>query len=155
MKKRFAPRSRRILLILLLLLVPLLCSLPALAQDYTRTMNQRTQGERTLQLTGLFVGCDTALVQVYHDGEVLNEEVAIRTFSMSLGTFDYYVVKFTSADRRVKRVYILELSDDMVEFYPPIEVDFDRIGNIVLLKQSTGKPDWQEFDVGMSRKRGR
>lgn len=134
--------------LLLALLLPV-----AFGQDMTRTLSQRTQGERTLQLTGLFQGADTVLVQVYHDGEVLSDQVAVRTFSLTLGTFDYYVIKFTTADRRTKRVYILELSDDMVEFYPPIEVDFDRTGNLVLIKQSSGKPDWLEYDVGMSRKR--
>jgi hypothetical protein len=130
----------------------LLC-LPLAAQDYTRTLSQKQTNERSLLLTGLFSGADSVYVQVYHDGEELTSSVEFGTFTLTLGTFDYYVVKFTDARRRVKRLYIMELSDDMVEFFPPLEIDFDRTGNILLLKQSTGKPDWQEFDVGMSRKR--
>jgi hypothetical protein len=122
-------------------------------QDYTRTLSQKAEGERSLVINGLFSGADSVYVQVYHDGEELTSSVEFGTFTLTLGTFDYYVVKFTDARRRVKRLYIVELSDDMVEFFPPLEIDFDRTGNILLLKQSTGKPDWQEFDVGMSRKR--
>jgi hypothetical protein len=133
--------------------VGMLLCLPLAAQDYARTLSQKAEGERSLLLTGLFSGADSVYVQVYHDGEELTSSVEFGTFTLTLGTFDYYVVKFTDARRRVKRLYIMELSDDMVEFFPPIEIDFDRTGNILLLKQSTGKPDWQEFDVGMSRKR--
>ncbi len=139
--------SKGITLLLLLLHLPL----PLAAQDFTRTLAQRTTGERTLQLGGLFQGADTVLVQVYHDGRELSAEPQVGTFSLTLGEFDYYVVKFTDGQRRVKRLYIVELSDDMVEFYPPLEIDFDRVGNMLLLKRSTGKPDWQEFDVGLSR----
>jgi hypothetical protein len=133
--------------------VGMLLCLPLAAQDYTRTLSQKQTNERSLLLTGLFSGADSVYVQVYHDGEELTSSVEIGTFTLTLGTFDYYVVKFTDARRRTKRLYIVELSDDMVEFFPPLEIDFDRTGNILLLKQSTGKPDWQEFDVGMSRKR--
>ena len=138
-----------------LLCLPLLLTVPdsAIAQDFTRTLSQKAEGERSLVLNGIFSGADSVYVQVYHDGEELTSSVELGTFSLTLGTYDYYVVKFTDAQRRVKRLYIVELSDDMVEFFPPLEVDFDRVGNILLLKQSTGKPDWQEFDVGMSRKR--
>ncbi len=123
------------------------------AQDWTRTESTRTYGERRLVLQGTFADADTALVQVYHDGDELHSEVYARTWSLTLGGQDQYWIKFTDGQGRVKRIAIHELSDDLVEFYPVIEVDFERIGNLVLIKQSTGKPDWQEFDVGLSRKR--
>lgn len=123
------------------------------AQDWTRTTTSRTYGVRQFVLNGTFTGSDTALVQVYHDGLELHSEPHARTFSLTLGEHDQYWVKFTDGKGRVKRIALHELSDDMVEFYPPIEVDFERAGNLVLIKQSTGKPDWQEFDVGLSRKR--
>ena len=132
-----------------------LAAMAASCQDFARTVNQRVEGERSLQLTGMLTGADTAYLQVYHDGDELYSASVFRTWSLPLGEQDYYVIKFTDGRRRVKYLYIMELSDDLVEFYPPIEIDFDRTGNLVLLKQSTGKPDWQEFDVGMSRKRRR
>lgn len=138
-----------------LLPVLLLLSAGAHAQDWTRTTAARTEGERRLVLQGTLVGADTALLQVYHDGDELHSDVYVRTWSLTLGAEDQYWIKFTDGRGRVKRIALHELSDDMVEFYPPIEVDFDRAGNMVLLKQSTGKPDWQEFDVGLSRQRKR
>ncbi len=125
------------------------------AQERTYTEPQRMVGERSLVLTGSFQGTDTALVQVYHDGMELSAEPFVRTWALTLGTYEYYVVKFSTSDHRVKRLYIMELGDDMVEFYPPIDVDFDVAGNLVIIKQRTGKANWQEFDVGMSRKRTR
>jgi hypothetical protein len=136
-------------LILILLLLPL-C---ATAQDPTRAVSERRMGQRTLVLTGSFAGSDSAYAQVYHDGREIFADMFVGTFSFTLGTHDYYNIKFTDGKGRIKRIAIHELSDDMIEFYVPIEVDFDRLGNIVLIKQSHGKPDWIEFDVGMSRPR--
>lgn len=146
-------RRRLILYVLVALVLSLTVLASAAAQDHTRTLAQRTEAERSLVLHGLFQGADTALVQVYHDGEELMAEPFVGTWNLTLGAYEHYVVKFTDARRRVKRLYIVELSDDLIEFYPPVEIDFDRVGNLLLLKQSTGKPDWQEFDVGLSRQR--
>ena len=139
----------RKLLIALVLLLPVTIA----AQDITRTVNERKPGARTLVLGGIFTGSDSAYVQVYHDGKELFSDFFVGTWTFTLGTHDWYMIKFTDARGRVKRIAIHELSDDMVEFYPPVEIDFDRMGNMVLIKQSHGKPDWLEFDVGMSRRR--
>ena len=144
---------RYLLLLVLLLALAAAFTAPLFAQDYIRTINERTEGQRCLVLNGIFSGADSAYVQVYHDADELTSSVEVNTFSLTLGTYDHYIIKFTDQQRRVKYVYLIELSDNLTEFIPPIEVDFDRTGNIVLLKQSTGKPDFQEFDVGMSRKR--
>lgn len=129
--------------------------LPALlpAQDLTRTVSERKPGQRSLVLSGTFVGADSAYAQVYHDGKEVYADTFVGTWHFTFGTHDHYQIKFTDTEGRVKRIAIHELSDDMVEFYPPIEVDFERLGNIVLIKQSHGKPDWVEYDVGMSRPR--
>lgn len=137
------------------LLLPLLLAACTHAQDITRTTTERIHGRRELMMTGLFVDADTVLVQVYHDGKELLSEPFTNTFSLALGTFTSYEIKFTDTRHRVKRLSLHELSDDMLEFYPPIEVDFSRQGNMVLIKQSNGKPDWIEFDVGLGRKRTR
>lgn len=129
-----------------------LAPMAANAQDWTRTTADRAEGERRLVLSGTIAGADSAYLQVYHDGDELYENVIGRTWMLELGAHADYGLKFTDGQGRVKRIALHELSDDMVEFYPPIEVDFDRVGNLVLIKQSTGKPDWQEFDVGMSKK---
>ena len=150
MSKPYTSGFIRIALLLSIALFAL--CMEAMGQDYTRTLCEKTAGQRSLVLQGIFQSADSVYVQVYHDGLELNSSMEVGTFTMTLGTYDYYVLKFTDIDHRTKRIYIMELSDDMIEFYPPVEIDFDRTGNIVLLKQSTGKPDWQEFDVGMSRK---
>lgn len=141
------------LLRLLVLVVLLGVAFVAGAQDFTYTTFERAEGQRTLKLTGILVGTDSAYLQLYHDGDALLETVVVNTWDLTLGTFDYYVAVFTDGRGREKRIYIIELSDDLVEFYPPVEVDFDRRGNLLLLKQSDGKPHWQEFDTGLSRKR--
>lgn len=124
----------------------------ASAQDWTRTTAERVPGERRLVLAGTIAGADSAYLQVYHDGKELYAEPIGRTWMLELGAYSYYSIKFTDPTGQIKRLYVHELSDDMVEFYPPMEVDFLRTGNLVLVKTSTGKPDWQEFDVGLSRK---
>jgi hypothetical protein len=136
-------------LLLSLLLLPGL----APAQDMARTLSERRPGQRSLTLTGMFSGCDSAYVQLYHDGRELHADMYVGTFSITLSQHDYYNIKFTDTHGRVKRIAVHELSDGMVEFYIPLEIDFEREGNLVLLKQSHGKPDWMEYDVGMSRPR--
>jgi hypothetical protein len=136
-------------LLLALLLLPGL----APGQDLTRTVSERRPGVRSLTLSGIFTGSDTAYMQVYHDGEELHSDVYVGTWTITLGACQWYMIKFTDGKGRVKRLAVHELSDDMVEFFPPIEIDFDREGNMVLIKQSHGKPDWVEYDVGLSRKR--
>lgn len=135
-----------------LLIIALLATCTASAQDWTRTTAERVEGERKLVLTGTFTGADSAYVQVYHDGKELFADVFFRTWTLTLGEYTSYNLKFTDTAGAVKRLAIHELSDDMVEFYPPMEIDFLRTGNMVLIKPSTGKPDWMEFDVGLSRK---
>lgn len=136
----------------LLPLLFVLLSTFSVAQDWTRTTTQRAEGERKFVVTGVFTGADTVLVQVYHDGKELHSEAYAGTFMLEFGTYRYYVVKFTDVLLRVKYLYILELSDDLIEFYPPIEIDFERQGNMALIKPTNQKPDWQEFDVGLGRK---
>ena len=121
------------------------------AQTLIITEAEHRDGQRALNLHGFFRDTDTVLVQVYHDSDVLYEEVAIRTWAITFSSFHYYVLKFTDVEQRVKRIYIMELSDNQIEFMPPIEIDFDTPGNVLYLKQRDGKLDWQEFDVGMSR----
>lgn len=137
-----------IIRILLLCLLPLASS----AQTLILTEAQAHKGERSLSITGSFVDADTALVQVYHDGDLVAEEIRLYTWAFELTSFDYYVLKFTDAKKRVKRLYIMELSDDQLEFVPPIEIDFGVVGNLVLLKQRDRKLDFLQFDVGMSRR---
>lgn len=138
--------------VLLFLLLIGGCSQLAPAQTLILTEAQHIKNERALTITGLFFDADTVLAQIYHDSDVVHEEVCINTFSFTLSQYHYYVLKFTDAQLRVKRIYIIELSDNQLEFMPPIEIDFSTTGNILYLKQRDGKLDFQEFDVGMSRK---
>lgn len=128
------------------------CAQMAPAQTLVLTEAQHSTGDRALTITGLFHDADTVLVQIYHDSDVVHEEVCINTFSFTLGQYHHYVLKFTDAQLRVKRIYIVELSDNQLEWLPPIEIDFSTTGNVLYLKQRDGKLDFQEFDVGMSRK---
>lgn len=139
--------------LLIALAIGALACLPLAAQDWGYTVFERTPGERALKLSGILVDADTAYLQLYHDGKVLHDGVILRTWDITLGTEDYYIVKFTDARGREKYLYIVELSDNLTEFYLPLEIDFARGGNLLLLKQSDGKPHYQEFDVGLSRKR--
>ena len=135
----------------LLLLAMAPCA--ANAQVFLETQVEAKKGERVLNVQGFFRDADTVLVQVYHDGDVLAEEVRIFTWAFTLGAFESYTLKFTDGRHRVKRLYILELSDDQVEFVPPIEVDFDVPGNLVLIKERDRQPDFLLYNVGMSRKK--
>lgn len=144
---------RRTAMAAILCTVLMVCAADTMAQDPTRTVSERKPGQRTLVLNGTFVGADSAYGQVYHDGKEVLADYFVGTWALTFGTYDYYHIKFTDAKGRIKRISIHELSDDMVEFYPPIEVDFERMGNLVIIKQSHGKPDWIEYDVGMSRPR--
>lgn len=134
-----------------LFLLYMFFSVVATAQTLILTEAEHRDGVRALNLHGFFRDADTVLVQVYHDSDVLYEEVHVRTWSITLSSFHYYVLKFSDGFGRVKRIYIAELSDNQIEFFPPIEIDFDTPGNVLYLKQRDGKLDWQEFDVGMSR----
>ena len=127
------------------------CTSQRTAPTLILTEAEHTPGERSLQLQGFFRDADTVLVQVYHDGKELYSEPHTTTWNIALSNHHYYVIKFTDQRQRVKRIYLVELSDNQVEFLPPIEVDFSVGGNVLYLKQRDGKLDWQEFDVGMSR----
>jgi hypothetical protein len=121
------------------------------AQTLLETTVESRKGERVLNVQGFFRGADTALVQVYHDSDVLSEEVRFHTWAYTFGAYESYIVKFTDQAQRVKYLYILELSDDQIEFVPPIEVDFNVRGNLVMIKPRDRQPDFMLFDVGMSR----
>lgn len=135
----------------LLLFLPLLLALNTNAQTLLETTVESRKGERVLEVHGFFRGADTVLVQVYHDGEELTLESRIYTWAFRFGEFEHYIIKFTAGPGRVKYLYILELSDDQIEFVPPIEVDFNVAGNLVLVKPRDRQPDFMLFDVGMSR----
>jgi hypothetical protein len=123
------------------------------AQQLLTTECLRKEGVRQLHLQGVFTDADSVLVQVYHDSDVLLEEVQYNGWSLTLGSFHSYTVKFTDAQQRVKRLYIQELSDDQVELVQGIEVDFSVVGNLALLKERDRQPDFLLFNVGTSRKR--
>ena len=133
------------------LLLFLLLSVTANAQQLLESDVEVRKGVRSLTVQGFFRGADTVLVQVYHDSDVLGDTLMLRTWSLPLGAFESYWIKFSAGPHRVKRLYILELSDDQIEFLPPIEVDFDVPGNLVLIKPRDRQPDFMLFDVGMSR----
>jgi len=134
----------------------LLCSsAPAPGQVFVETLDFHTPGERQLLLQGIFQDADTVLLQVYHHGEELLMEPRVNTFQVTLGAHEAYVLKFTDQRHRVKQLYIQELSDDMIEFYPPLVIAFNRPGNLQLRKSSDGRPGWWEEDVGSSRKHRR
>ena len=138
----------------LLLLVACTTPAPLVQQPPVITETEPSpDGTRSLHLQGFFRDADTVFMQVYHDGDVLAEEVRLFTWALTLGEHPWYVVKFTDTMHRVKYLSVFELSDRTIEFVPPIEIDFDRTGNILLVKPSDGKPDFLQIDVGMSRKR--
>lgn len=110
-------------------------------------------GTSTLHLQGFFREADSVYVQVYHDSDVITEEVRFYTWALTLGTYPWYCIKFTDARGRVKYLWVLELSSAHIEFVPPIEIDFGRNGDLLLVKQSDGKPDFLMIDVGLGRKR--
>lgn len=139
---------------------PLLLSLalagapaPAGAQVLLETDAQRREGQRQLHLQGVFTDADSVLVQVYHDSDVLLEEVQYHGWSLTLGAYESYWVKFTDEQQRVKRLFIGELSDDQVELVQAIEVDFSVVGNLAMLKERDRQPDFLLFNIGTSRKR--
>lgn len=135
----------------LLLFLPLFLSLNTSAQTLLETDVESRKGVRKLHVQGFFRGADTVFAQVYHDGDALCDTILVRMWSFDLGAHESYSLKFTDGAHRVKRLYILELSDDQLEFVPPIEVDFDVPGNLVLIKPRDRQPDFMLFDVGMSR----
>lgn len=136
----------------LFLFLTMAMALSLSAQELLISPSVQKASERALQIGGYFTGEDSAYVQVYHDGKELKEEFRVHTWELSLGMYEHYVIKFTDPQGRVKRLYIIELSDDLLEFVVPLEIDFDVVGNLLLVKQRDGKPDFLEFDVGMSRK---
>lgn len=138
-------------LLKLMAMVALLLPMALPAQTTVETLSERTPGQRQLVLAGILSGSDSAYVQVYHDGEELMADVFVTTWTLTLASFDWYVIKFTDGRHRVKLLFVAELSDDLTEFYPPIEIDFDREGDLALIKKSHRKPQWLEIDVGMSR----
>lgn len=121
------------------------------AQDWLRTETAYAEGRQRLQVSGKFIESDTVFVQVYHDGKELSSGLFVSSFTVVVDNADYCILKFTDRLRRVKRVSFFEISDDMVEFVPPFEVNFKRAGNLVYVKTSVGRPDFQEFDTGTSR----
>lgn len=135
------------------LLVCFIVSLVTIAQDITYTIYDRTPdfSSRRLNISGTFIGADTVYIQVYHEGNEITSDVAIMTFSITLGEFTTYLIKFTDSNHRVKTVAIHELGDGLIEFYPPLEIDFNRVGNLLLIKPSARKPYYIEYDVGMGR----
>jgi len=112
-------------------------------------------GSTVLELRGLFSGSDTVFVQVFHDGEELTPEREVRIYSwaLTLGEYDYYDIKFTDEQGRVKYLSIHELCDGVIEYVPEIIIDFDRTGNLLLFKPSDGKPDFLQLDAGLSRRK--
>lgn len=137
------------LLCLLLLCLPLLShaqGTPILTETYPSP-----DGSRTLDMRGLFENADTVLVQVYHDGDLIHEDVRIYTWAITLGEYQYYTLKFTDEKHRVKYLYIIELGDNVIEYVGEIIINFKREGNLLLLKPSDGKPDFMQIDVGLSR----
>lgn len=136
------------------LLLPLLLPFCARAQSIPLITNvyPSPDGTSTLELRGLFHDADTVLVQVYHDSDVITEEVRIYTWAIALGQYPWYVLKFTADHQRVKYLYIFELNSSGIEYVPEITIDFAREGNLLLYKPSDGKPDFLQFDVGLSRK---
>lgn len=147
----FRGRARLMAVLLPLLLLPALAS----AQVPMEVVADRRPGERSLMITGMLTGADSAYLQVYHDEMELHADIYVHTFSITLGTYDWYMLRFTDPDGRVKRVAIHGISDDMVQFLPPIEVDFDREGDLVLVQPSARKPMWLELDTRLSRRRTR
>ncbi len=124
--------------------------------EWTETKWERCNyGEERLFLTGKFLDADTVYIQVYHDGEnAVDPIVAYGTFHMELGEFAQYEIVFTDTYNREKRISIHELGDRLIEWYPPMEIDFDRLGNYILIKPDAKLPQYAEIHVGMSRKAG-
>jgi len=138
------------------LCILLLWGAPAFAgaQQELITEVQRTPGVRQLHLQGLFTdaGTDSVQLELFHDGDILYRDSYLGSWSLELGTFDYYTVLFTDGQGRQKRLHVMELSDDQIEFVPPIEVDFSVRGNLLLLKPRDRKPDFTMYDTGTSRR---
>lgn len=109
-------------------------------------------GQRALLLNVVVHGADSVGVEIICDGERIHEDRYGTAFQLKLGACDDYQVLLRAGDR-LKRLSIHELSDDMVEVVPMLEVDMDRDGNLVLVKPSNGKDGFELIDVGMSRKR--
>lgn len=130
----------------------LLATTVASAQTLILTEARHAPGQRILMVNGSFLDADSVYLQVYHDGDELYSEPVYVTWQLTLGEFEHYDLKFTDEQGRVKRISFHELSDNQIEDFPPIEVDFTTAGNVVYIKQRTGKLDWFEYDVGMSRK---
>lgn len=120
---------------------------------WVETVHRRTLPgeERQLVLSGSFVGADTVYIQMYHDGELITDNFKVGTFTITLSEFDTYEIKFTDTQKRVKRISVHELGDNMIEFYPPREIDFERVGNIVLIKPDAKRYDFAELDAGDNR----
>ena len=116
-------------------------------------------GQRTLELRGLFADADTVLLQVYHDSDLIAEVPCAHTWNITLGEYDWYILKFTAppgrknATHRVKYLGIFELNSEGIEYVPEILIEFGREGDLLLVKPSDGKPDFIQIDVGLSRSR--
>lgn len=122
------------------------------SQRIVITEADHAPGKRSLLLNILVHDADSVYVRVYSDGERLLDDVYGSSFQLQLGTYVDYQVLISDGER-TKRLSIHELSDDMVEVYPLLEVDMNRTGNLLLIKPSSGKYGWIEMDVGMSRRK--
>lgn len=113
---------------------------------------EHAPGQRALLLNLVVHDADSVGVTIICDGERIHEDRYGSSFQLKLGACEDYQILMRAGDR-LKRLSIHELSDDLVEVLPMLEVDMDRTGNLVLVKPSNGKDGFELIDVGMSRER--
>lgn len=110
------------------------------------------QGEK-LTLTGEFIDADTVQIRVYHDNKMVAESQEVYSYAIELMEYKSYVIVFNDSKGREKRLWIPYTGDNLVEIAPPIDVEFNALGDLVIVKENARKKGFDLYDVGLFRKK--
>lgn len=104
-----------------------------------------------LIISGIFLGADTVLVQVYHGTVKSTESVEVHAYTVTLTEYEHYTVKFTDKRGRMKLIHIPCVGCGMIEIPPSIDVDFTVIGDIILWKENARREGFDVLDSGLNK----
>ena len=114
----------------------------------------RAQGEK-LTLTGTFLAADTVQIKVYHDTYMVDQSQEVYSYAIELMNEKSYIISFTDTKGREKRIWIPYTGDGLIELAEPIDVDFNAVGDIAMIKENARKPGFLIIDVGLLRRKKR
>lgn len=105
-----------------------------------------------LMLSGAFIGADTVFIEVYHGVETSAKMTKINGYTIELVQHDHYTIKFTDTKGRTKIMFIPCVGQDVIESVG-VDVDFRKVGDLVLLKENARREGFDLLDAGLQRKR--